>query len=566
MSDNQKNLSQHADGPTRRNALLLTATGIGATLGAGEAVAGLNTATINHLTQGGITTPHAAVASTAYGKVRGYVEGGVYTFKGVPYGADTAGANRWLPAKPPTPWEGERPTLIYGGNCPQTLHDWSNVESSFIHDWDDGFLSEDMLKLNIWTPALTGKRPVMVYLHGGGFSFGSSYELASHDGANMARNHDVVQVSVNHRLNALGFLDLSEIGGEAYRDSANVGMTDLVAALQWVRDNIANFGGDPNTVMIYGQSGGGSKVTTLMGMSSAAGLFHRAGVQSGGGGNSPTGQQSRELAKQLMIELGLGPNDIAGLQKTEWSKLFTAGNAAIARINGPNAGFGGLGSAPSGPPRVGWGPTMDGRVLPSRPFHDTAPGVSKNIPLLIGSVSEEGTVMRANPTEAEWRASLAKTHGAAKADALIAAMKAEHPEKTIQKLSYGVGGVGQRNNVQRMVRLKYEQKSAPVYQWFFTWQTPILDGKPGAYHTVELGFCFDNVKRAEQSTGNTPEAQEIGKKMSAAWAAFARTGNPGTPALPWPATDPVKVQTMVFDTHTRMVNDPEAAARKVLLG
>ena len=175
----------------------------------------------------------------------------------------------------------------------------------------------------------------MVYFHGGGFSFGSSYELPSHEGAQMARHHDVVQVSVNHRLNVLGFFDLSEIGGPAYADSVNVGMTDLVAALRWVRDNIANFGGDPDKVMIYGQSGGGSKVTTLMGMPSAAGLFHRASVQSGGGGNPPSAEQSRELARQIMVELGLAPNDIGALQKMEWAKLNAAATAAAAKINPP---------------------------------------------------------------------------------------------------------------------------------------------------------------------------------------------------------------------------------------
>ena len=220
---------------------------------------------------GTCSTPRSAVATTQYGKVRGYVEDGVLTFKGVPYGAPTGGENRWLPAKPPTPWDGEYPALIYGANCPQRLHDWVS-EQTFLFQWTDGWQSEDMLKVNIWTSSLTGKRPVMFYIHGGGFTFGSAYELASQDGAQMARHHDVVSVTVNHRLNALGFLDVSELGGPAYADSANVGMTDLVAALRWVRDNIANFGGDPDRVMIYGQSGGGSKVTTLLGMPSAKGL------------------------------------------------------------------------------------------------------------------------------------------------------------------------------------------------------------------------------------------------------------------------------------------------------
>ena len=210
-----------------------------------------------------------------------------------------AGENRWLPAKAPKPWDGEYPALIYGANCPQRLHDYTAIEQSFLYDWDDGYMSEDMLKLNVWTPSLTGKRPVLVYFHGGGFTFGSAYELPSQEGAQLARHHDAVSVTVNHRLNLLGFLDMSEIGGPAYADSVNVGMTDLVASLRWVRENIANFGGDPDAVMIYGQSGGGSKVTCLMGMPSAAGLFHRASVQSGGGGNIPGTEQSQRVGQAI---------------------------------------------------------------------------------------------------------------------------------------------------------------------------------------------------------------------------------------------------------------------------
>ena len=271
--------------------------------------------------------------------MRGYVEEGVLTFKGVPYGANTGGENRWLPAKPPTPWEGELPTLTYGANCPQRLHDWSS-EQTFLQQWTDGWQSEDMLKLNIWTSSLTGKRPVMFYIHGGGFYFGSSYELISHDGAQMARHHDVVLVNVNHRLNMLGFLDVSAIGGSAYADSVNVGMTDLVAALKWVHDNIANFGGDPDCVMIYGQSGGGSKVTTLLGMPSAQGLIHRASVQSGGGGNFQGLEQAKELSRELVKELGVKPRDIAALQKMDWARLNAVANAVVARIQPPAGHYG----------------------------------------------------------------------------------------------------------------------------------------------------------------------------------------------------------------------------------
>jgi para-nitrobenzyl esterase len=532
---------------------------------AGPALASDSTKTAAHQQAGTCSTPRSAIANTQYGKVRGFLSGGVLTFKGVPYGQSTGGENRWLPAKAPKSWDGEYPALIYGPNCPQNPHTW-DLEQSFIQDWDDGYQGEDMLKLNIWTPSLTGKRAVMFYIHGGGFTFGSSYELPSHEGAQMARRHDVVQVSVNHRLNVLGFFDVSEIGGPEYADSVNVGMTDLVAALRWVKENIANFGGDPDKVMIYGQSGGGSKVTTLMGMPSAAGLFHRAAAQSGGGGNPPSGEQSKELARQIMKELGLRPNDIGSLQKMEWARLFAAGNAAIAKVNPPAPpSLGpGAGSLRPSAPRAGWGPTVDGRMITLRSFNDVSPDVSKNVPMLIGSVSEESNRMLSRPTEAEWHTTIARVLGEEKATALIAAMKKAHPEKSIRTLSYGLGGVGSRNNVTRMATLKYNQKAAPVFTYYFTWQSPMLEDA-GAWHTAELAFCFDNTKRCEQGTGNTPEAQKLANTMATAWANFARTGNPSQPGLSWAAFEPDRCPTMVFDNQCRMVNDPESEVRRILL-
>ncbi|MGD0154998.1 MAG: carboxylesterase family protein [Terracidiphilus sp.] len=554
---------------SRREALLFSAAaGMGIAL-AKDAHASDSTKTGTHQEPGNCSTPRSATANTQYGKVRGFLDGGVFTFKGIPYGQDTGGENRWLPAKPPVPWKDEYPALIYGANCPQNLHPWTAIEQTFIQDWDDGYQNEDMLKLNVWTPSLTGKRAVMVYFHGGGYSFGSSYELPSQEGAQMARYHDVVSVTVNHRLNILGFFEVSEIGGSAYEDSVNVGMTDLVASLQWVRENIANFGGDPDRVMIYGQSGGGSKVTTLMGMPSAAGLIHRASVQSGGGGNIPTKEQQREVARQVMKDLGLQPNDLASLQKMEWSKLVAAGNAAIAKINPPIRGAGGP-FAP-GPPRAGWSPCLDDKIIHVRSFFDAAPDASKNVPVLLGSVSEEGNQMRSRPTEEESHASLAKTYGDDKATAIIAALKKAYPHKQIQTLSYmcsgtfGLNGLAMRNNIVKMARLKHEQKGAPAYAYYFTWQSPILDGVAGAWHTAELQFCFDNTKRCEQGTGNTPEAQALAKKMATSWANFAKTGNPSQPGLTWTPTDPDSNKTMVWDNECRIVNDPEGEARKILL-
>jgi len=208
---------------------------------------------------------------------------------------------------------------------------------------------------------------------------------------------------------------------------------------------------------------------------------------------------------------------------------------------------------------------MDGHVVPMRPFFDAAPEISKDIPLIIGSVSEEGYSYRSNPSETEWRSNLTKTYGADKANRLVDAMKAANPGKSVRTLSYGVAGLAQRNNVDRMVRLKQAIGGAPVYQYWFTWQSPQLDGVAGAWHTSELAFCFDNTKRGEQGTGNTQEAQALAKKMATAWANFAASGNPGQPGLSWPAADRGNMQTMVFDNHCRTVNDPDGTVRQILL-
>jgi para-nitrobenzyl esterase len=553
---------------TRREALFLSATAGVSVVASKSALASDSVKTAAHQEPGNCSTPRSAIAKTQYGKVRGFLDGGVFTFKGIPYGRTTAGENRWLPAKPPEPWTDDYPALVYGANCPQTLHPWTSIEQTFIQDWDDGWQSEDMLKLNIWTSSLSGKRPVMFYIHGGGYSFGSSYELPSHEGAQMARHHDVVQVSVNHRLNVLGFLDASEIGGSAYEDSANVGMSDLVVALRWVKDNIENFGGDPDRVMIYGQSGGGSKVTTLMGMTSAANLFHRAAAQSGGGGNIPSKEQQRELARQLMKDLGLAPNDIGSLQKMEWAKLLAAGNAAAAKIN--PAGPPMMGPGAPGIPRVGWSPCVDGKVINMRSFFDAAPEISKNVAILIGSVSEEGNRMSSRPTVEEWHANLSKAYGEDKASAIIAVLRSAYPKKAIQTLSYmcsgspGLNGLGMRNNVVKMAKLKHQLNAAPAFTYYFTWQTPILDGLPGAWHTADLQFCFDNTKRCEQGTGNTPEAQVLAKNMAAAWASFAATADPSIPGLKWQPTDPETNRTMIWDNECRMADDPEVKARTII--
>ena len=309
-------------------------------------------------------------------------------------------------------------------------------------------------------------------------------------------------------------------------------------------------------------------MTTLLGMPSAEGLIHRASAQSGGGGNPPGAEESSEYGKRVIAELGV--KSIADLQKVEWARLNEVSNAVAAKMN-PPMGLGGPPPAPgTAKPRVGGGPTVDGQTITLRSFYEVAPESSKNIPLLFGSVSEEGNSMSSRPTEAQWLATLMKNYGDAKGKALAAALKKAHPDKSIRTLSYMCGGSGlnslaMRNNVTRMATMKHAQKGAPAYTWYFTWQSPMLEDA-GAWHTAELALCFDNTRRCDQGTGNTPQAQTLARKMATAWAYFARKGDPSQPGLKWEPFEPTRGGTMVFDNNCRMADDPEREVRKLLLG
>ena len=329
----------------------------------------------------------------------------------------TAGENRWLPAKPPAPWTDEYPALAYGANCPQTLHPWTSIEQTFLFDWDDGWQSEDMLKLNIWTPSLTGKRPVMFYIHGGGYSFGSSYELPSHEGAQMARHHDVVQVSVNHRLNILGFFDVAEIGGSAYEDSANVGMTDLVAALRL---------GSREHRELRRRSGSGDDLRPvgwrIEGNDADGHAFGRGSHSSGSSAVRRRRQHSKQGAANRSCAAGdEGPRPCGERHRVAAEDGMEQAVRGRQRSRGQDQSAGPpmMGPGAPGKPRVGWSPCVDGKVINMRSFFDAAPEISKNVPMLIGSVSEEGNQMSSSPTEEEWHAILSKTYGEEKATAIV---------------------------------------------------------------------------------------------------------------------------------------------------
>lgn len=489
-------------------------------------------------------------ANTRFGKVRGVETGGVKTFKGLVYGADTSGQNRFMPPLDPRPWSGVHDALDYGHSAPQSSRPPGPLATAARELPTQG---EDCLVLNVRTPALNDgrKRPVMFWCHGGGFAAGSG-SSPDFDGSNLCRRGDVVVVAIHHRLNALGFADLAEFGGSEFAASGNVGMLDIIHALRWVRDNIAEFGGDPNNVTVFGQSGGGGKVGVLLTMPAAKGLFHRAVMQSGGRVLRVV-ERARAVrnADQLFRKLGLGKGDLRKAQGLPFTNIVAAYMAVMA--DNPS----------NDESREGFAPVMDGRNVPQHPFEPAASPVMAEVPLIVGSNRTEMTVFSMREPanfildDAGLRSRIETLLGD-QSDAVLEVYRRVNPGSTPSDLFFLIDSDYRYTGpAMKIAERRAAPAKAPVYSYFLTWETPIENGRLKSPHSLDVPFVFDNVQISSRMTGGGADAMALADRISDAWIAFARTGDPNTPKLPkWPPYDAQDRYTMVLNNVSSAEKDP----------
>ncbi len=487
-------------------------------------------------------SPTSSVANVRAGKIAGVRANGVHVFKGIPYGADTR-ARRFRPALPPEKWKRIRDALDYGPACPQR-----NIAER---------TSEDCLYLNVWTPGLRdgAKRPVLVYFHGGEFSSGSG-SSPLYDGTRLCTRGDVVVVTVNHRLNIFGHLYLARLAGPEYAVSGNVGILDLVRALQWVRDHAEEFGGDPSCVTVFGQSGGGAKIATLMAMPAAKDLFHRAVTMSGQQvtASGPRGATLR--AKACLETLELEPRNVSALLELDTDALVEATQTKDPTLYERSVYF---------------GPVLDLDALPRHPFYPDAPQQSAHIPMIIGNTLDETRAFHGRDPgihELTWdelpERLLPALHVDIEPEHVIAEYRRWYPQLSATEVFFAATTAG-RSWRAAVIELELRAKQgANTYAYQLNYRSPLEGGRYGAMHTMDIPLIFDNIAQPRSLTGTTPEAQRTADAMSEALIAFARTGNPKHDGIPeWrPYTLPERA-TMLFDATPKLENDPRGAERRL---
>lgn len=499
-----------------------------------------------------------AVVNTTNGDVQGFKLRGINTFLGIPYGANTAGENRFMPPKSPEPWTDIKPVWWWGNSAPQQMEGrYSNPGSTFVDHWNYDELSEDCLKLNIWSPEVNDKvkRPVLVWLHGGGFRNGNAIEQDGYHGENLSRKGDVVFCSLNHRLGAMGFTNLADVAGSKFISSGNVGMLDIVFALKWVRDNIENFGGDPDNVTIMGQSGGGAKVCTLMAMPAAQGLFHKAVPLSGSSLNAQKKSDSEKLGSYVWKEAG---KSIEALQQMPWQEFLDLSSAAEATFKEENV--------PTDGRRTGFVPVENGIDIPLGEFFSDPEGLSTDVPMMICTTFHEWSPSKGNPDleKIDFNGvarNLEERFGNKSAE-ILTAFRNDFPTATPIEI-YGLI-MSNRTSVIKTANAKVNQ-SSPVYLAWFGWQPPHLDGRLKAFHCLDICFWFYNTDLMYTHTGGGARPRALAEKMSESLVHFMQTGNPNGSHLPiWPNYSIENGETMVLNDVSEVENNPDLEARASL--
>ena len=504
------------------------------------------------------------IIETTSGKVLGSTIDNIAVFKTIPYAASTAGQNRFLPPQPPPSWTGVRDCTQFTGRAPQAgLRPPTRPElENFSGAADPSPETEDCLTVNVWTPGSdpAAKRPVMVWFHGGAFAYGNANSPRTH-GHRLAARNDVVVVTVNQRLNIFGHLDLSAFGGEPFRLSGNAGTLDMVAALEWVRDNIASFGGDPGNVMIFGESGGGAKVSTLLSMPRAKGLFRRAIIQSGAAVRLRTRQRALELTQYVLRHLGSAAATVEALQSVPVADLLAAVEPAQKALG------------PSPTPlfdRYPFGPVVDGDVLPDQPFDPIASTINPDVPVIIGDMKNETANFLA-VVDRVWDRSLTEDELRQR----VVPIAGDHTGRVLELYGqmYPATTPAERliavttDSNFRIRSLVLAQRRAALRRagrmYSFEWETPVLGGKLKAPHAMDVPFCF-NTLDLTNATGGDPDAQLLADTISSVWAAFARYGRPDHPAIrAWPVYDADTRATLMLDKVCRIANDPRGEARRL---